>query len=127
MDKSTVRVLLIEDNPGDARIICEMLASSEAAQFEVEVAARLSEGLDLLESRGSDVLLLDLSLPDSSEADTLSKARARAGAVPIIVFTGYDDTQKILKTIRGGARDYFVKDRLDGKLLVEAILREVCT
>ncbi len=102
-----------------------MLASSDAVRFEVEVARRLSEGLERLETAGFDVLLLDLSLPDSSEADTLAKARARAGDLPIIVFTGYDDTQKILSTIRGGARDYFVKDRLDGKLLMEAILRQV--
>src|SRR6202163_2845608 len=84
-------VLLIEDNPGDARLLQEMLAEEPAAPFHLHCADRLSRGMELLSSEKIELLLLDLSLPDSHGLETFSKAYAHAPKVPIIVLTGNND------------------------------------
>ncbi len=76
-----IEVLLIEDNPGDARLIQEMLAEPGKADYKLENADRLSQGLERLLEGGIDVVLLDLGLPDSQGLETLGKVRAQASAV----------------------------------------------
>ena len=88
---TVIRALLIEDNPGDARLIREMLARTQDVQFDLECVEQLAEGLEYLASKGTDVILLDLSLPDSWGLDTFLKVQARAGQAPIIVLTGTKD------------------------------------
>ena len=115
------QVLLVEDNPGDARMIWEMLAEVKGAQFDLKYADRLSTGLERLATGGIDVILLDLSLPDSGGLDTFAKVYAQAPQVPIIVLTGLDDEALAVEAVRGGAQDYLVKGQVNGNLLVRAI------
>ena len=111
------KVLLIEDNPGDARLLREMIAEEPGALFEVECAERHAQGLERLSAGGIGLVLLDLSLPDSMGLETFAKVYAHSPAVPIIVLTGNDDNNLALAAVKRGAQDYLVKGRLDRELL----------
>ena len=119
-DKAT-KVLLIEDNPGDARLIGEMLAEVRSTVFDLERTERLSAGLKRLAEGGIDVVLVDLSLPDSRGLNTFGRVQAQSPQVPIIVLTGLDDEMLAVKAVRQGAQDYLVKGQVDGNLLVRAL------
>jgi diguanylate cyclase (GGDEF)-like protein len=112
---------LIEDNPGDARLIREMIAEQADASFEIEHVARLAQGLERLASAGASLVLLDLSLPDSLGLDTFARVYAHSPAVPIIVLTGHDDHNLALAAVKSGAQDYLVKARLDRELLLRSM------
>jgi diguanylate cyclase (GGDEF)-like protein len=119
-------VLLIEDNPGDARLIREMLAEQPEAPFQLHFAERLAHGLELLSKGAADagmpaLVLLDLSLPDSFGLETFAKVYAHSPQVPIIVLTGNDDQTVALSAVKGGAQDYLVKSRLDRELLLRSM------
>ncbi|MGA9348778.1 MAG: response regulator [Anaerolineae bacterium] len=116
-----LKVLLIEDNPGDARLIREILAEERGASFDVEGADRLSTGLEYLAGGDIDVVLLDLSLPDSRGLDTFARVHAQAPEVPIILLTGLDDEELAVKAVREGAQDYLVKGQVDSSLLVRSM------
>ena len=115
------KVLLIEDNPGDARLIREMIAQEPGAAFEIECAPRLAQGLERLSAGGIGLVLLDLSLPDSMGLETFAKVYAHSPAVPIIVLTGNDDNNLALAAVKRGAQDYLVKGRLDRELLLRSM------
>jgi two-component system NtrC family sensor kinase len=115
------RVLLIEDNPGDARLIRELLSAEEGASFFLEHADRLSTGLTRLAQGNIDVILLDLSLPDSHGLDGLGKILAQTQAVPIVVLSGLKDEAVAIKAVQGGAQDYLVKGNIDSSLLVRSL------
>jgi diguanylate cyclase (GGDEF)-like protein len=115
------KVLLIEDNPGDARLIREMIAEEPGAAFEVECAERLAQGLERLSAGGIGLVLLDLSLPDSMGLETFAKVYVHSPAVPIIVLTGNDDNNLALAAVKRGAQDYLVKGRLDRELLLRSM------
>ncbi len=114
-------VLLIEDNPGDARLIREMLGEDAAQPFHLTHAERLSSGIEQLAHKHIDLVLLDLSLPDSSGIDTFSKIYAHSPKVPIIVLSGNDDQQLALFAVKSGAQDYLVKGKIDSALLLKAM------
>ena len=114
-------VLLIEDNPGDARLIREMLDEGEEALFHLDCVDRLSQGLDYLATRSAGLVLLDLSLPDSLGFDTFLKVYAHSPKVPIIVLTGNDDQKIALSAVKKGAQDYLIKGRLDRELLLRSM------
>ncbi len=114
-------VLLIEDNPGDVRLIREMLAEGEDALFELACVGRLSQGLEYLATRSASLVLLDLSLPDSYGFDTFLKVYAHSPKVPIIVLTGHDDQTVALSAVKTGAQDYLVKGKLDRELLLRSM------
>jgi two-component system, cell cycle response regulator len=117
-----IRVLLIEDNPGDARLIQEMLAEAEGIRFELECVDNLSTGIDRLAKGSIDVIFLDLSLPDSQGLATLHKVLTLPMELPIIVvLTGTDDEALAAQAIRAGAQDYLIKGQIDSNLLVRAI------
>jgi len=116
-----IKVLLIEDNPGDARLIKEMLFEVNTTMFDVECAERLSSGLSCLALEDINVVLLDLGLPDSTGLDTFIKVHDQAPEVPIIMLTGLDDEALSLEGVRMGAQDYLTKSKVDGDLLVRAI------
>jgi PAS domain S-box-containing protein len=115
------KLLLIGDNPGDARLIREYLAEEKAGRFDLESAGRLSTGLSLLEEERIDLVLLDLGLPDSKGFATFAAVHARAPGLPIIVLTDLEDEDLAVKTVQKGAQDYLVKGSLDGALLARAI------
>src|SRR5258708_9889805 len=109
-------VLLIEDNPGDVRLIREMLAEGEDALFELACVGRLSQGLEYLATGSACLVLLDLSLPDSYGFDTFLKVYAHSPKVPIIVLTGHDDQTVALAAVKTGAQGHLVKGKLDRAL-----------
>jgi len=116
-----IRALLVEDNPGDARLIELMLAEADGEVFEVRHAARLEDALRQLGNGGVDVVLSDLSLPDSRGIDTFLRLHARAPHVPIIVLSGLNDTRVALNAVHEGAQDYLIKGEVDGQLLSRAM------
>src|SRR5690349_2578803 len=115
------KVLLIEDNPGDVRLIREMLAEGEDHLFQLDCVGRLSQGLEYLATRDAGVVLLDLSLPDSYGFDTFLKVYAHSPKVPIIVLTGHDDQTVALSAVKTGAQDFLVKGKLDRELLLRSM------
>ena len=115
------KVLLVEDNPGDARLMREHLADPAGHSFELEHVSTLTQGLERLSRGGIDLVLLDLSLPDSPMPDTFQRVHACAPEVPIIVMSGLDDEKFAIQTVQEGAQDYLVKSFVDGRLLVHAM------
>jgi two-component system cell cycle sensor histidine kinase/response regulator CckA len=116
-----MRVLLIEDNEDDACLIREMLQERREAGADLECVDRLGSGLTQLAQGKVDLVLLDLSLPDSHGLETLNKIQTEAPNVPIVVLTGLDDEAMAVQAVRRGAQDYLVKGRLDGYLLSRAM------
>ena len=121
MNDKDVRVLLIEDSPGDARLIRETLAEVRGARFDFECVDRLSTGLERLAAGGIDVVLLDLGLPDSLGLDTFIKVRAQAVEVPIVVLTGLDDETLAVKALQKGAQEYLLKEDVNSGMLARAL------
>ncbi len=116
-----IKVLLIEDNPGDACLIEDMLATAKGARFHLESVDRLAKGIERLGAAGIDVVLLDLSLPDSDGLDTFLRVQSRTLAVPIVILTSLDDEETALRAVREGAQDYISKNGLVSELLVCSI------
>ncbi len=121
MSDELIKVLLVEDNPGDSRLIKELLSDTSSSTFEIETTERLSDALTILRERRFDVILLDLSLPDSTGLETLIKAQAKVPQLAIIVLTGLDDESMAVEAVRRGAQDYLVKGQIDSNLLSRAI------
>jgi len=121
MSDNCTKVLLIEDNPGDVRLIQEMLTQSAQDGYQLECADRLSKGLECLGMGGIDLVLLDLGLPDSQGLDTFNKVHAQVPAVPIVLLTGLDDEMFAVQAVRQGAQDYLVKGDVDSTLLCRAV------
>ena len=116
-----IRALLIEDNPGDARLIREMLIDVAGAQFDLEAVDCLSTGLVRLAAGGIDVILLDLALPDSLGLDTFVRVYAQAPETPILVLTSLDDVVLAVRAVREGAQDYLIKGHVDGGQLARCL------
>ncbi len=114
-------VLLIEDHPGDARLIQEMLQEAGDELFEITVVDRLSLGMACLAENRFDLVLLDLSLPDSQGLDTFIQAHTHAPNIPVVVLTGAHGKISAIQIMRAGAQDYLEKDEIDSKLLVRSI------
>ena len=113
-----IRVLLIEDSPTDARLIRQALASVPEQTVELVWAKQLSIGLGHLGSGGIDVVLLDLTMPDSRGLETLVKVRARAPAVPVVVLVQAEEETLGTWALREGAAGYVVKNRLTSQPLL---------
>jgi DNA-binding response OmpR family regulator len=121
-----LEILLIEDNPGDARLIQEMLADASAAsttapQITLEHANQLSAGLACLSKHPFDIILLDLGLPDSVGLETLLRTHEHEPDVPVIILTGTADEELAVKAAQSGAQDYLVKGQFNGDLLLRSI------
>ena len=116
-----MRVLMIEDNDDDILIVRRLLASVSAVAFEVVVADHLSTALTLLATDDFDVALVDLSLPDSQGLETLARVQTQAPLLPIIVLTGWDDTQLGADAVHAGAQDYLVKGATFGAFLARCL------
>ncbi len=121
MRDSVTRVLLIEDSPGDARLIKEMLFDVRGTKFQLHCCSRLNEGIKTAAKNPIDIVLLDLSLPDSHGLDTFTSFKLQVPDLPVIVLTGLDDEAVALRAVQAGAQDYLVKGRVDDMLLGSAI------
>ena len=120
LDTST-RILLIEDNDVFAGLMREMLACSRDRSYSLEWADHLHAGLARLSAGDIDVVLLDLSLPDSDGLKTFTQVHAQAPHIPIVVLTGLDDETLAIQTVREGAQDYLVKTEVGIQGLLRAI------
>ncbi len=121
MGSERSRILLVEDNPGDARLLHEALVEAGSAEFELVHVWRLSEALERLENERFDAILLDLSLPDGQGLDVVARLGREAIGIPFVVLTGLDDEEMALKAVREGAQDYLVKGQVHGTLLARAL------
>ena len=119
------RALLVEDNEGDHRLLKAALAEVNDHQIELGHVSRLADAVNWLAREKFDVILLDLSLPDSQGLNTLIQGRQAAPGVPIVVLTGMDDETMAIRALESGAQDYLVKGKFDGNQLVRAI-RHAC-
>lgn len=120
-DSTFESVLLIEDNPGDARLIEEILRERRDTPVEFAHEPSLDAGLEALSQLDPDVLLLDLRLPDSTGLDTLERVLERTDTVPVIVLTGMPEARLGMKAVSHGAQDYLVKDDVTPEILTRAI------
>jgi pilus assembly protein CpaE len=121
MNDRALKVLLVEDNAVSAQLARTMLARTDGTLFEVQTAESLMGALDLLGTRRFDVILLDLSLPDSDGIGTLSTIRMHAPQVPVLVLTGSDNETLANSALQNGAQDYIVKGQFDGNSLARAL------
>ena len=121
MKDGSIRILLVEDNPGDARLVKEMLAEGDQGSFSLSHVERLTEGLARLKEDNFQVVLLDLSLPDAQGIDTVTQVCTQAPHVPVLVFTGCDDDALAIRAVQIGAQDYLVKGQMDYHLLKRSI------
>ena len=114
-------VLLVEDNPGDARLLRAHLADVPGQPFDLIHTTTLTQALSRIAQGRVDLVLLDLSLPDSKGLETFRAANAAAPEVPIIVLSGLEDEGLAIQTVHEGAQDYLNKRDLDSRLLARAI------
>jgi PAS domain S-box-containing protein len=121
MDSESIRLLLIEDNPLDVRVILSYLAGAWKTSVKVEHAARLSDATSLLANGTFDICLLDLNLPDSSGVETVVRAHGSNPSVPLIVLTNEEGEELALQAVKEGAEDYICKSELEPRLLLRAI------
>lgn len=117
----TTRILMIEDNHGDVRIIQEMLRDVKGFKFDFKHAESLEKGLEYLKNDEFDVLLLDLNLPDSFGIETFFEAQKSTPNLPIVIFSGAADEKIAIEAVHEGAQDYLMKGEVDGRLLARSI------
>ncbi|MGC1614617.1 MAG: ATP-binding protein [Candidatus Acidiferrum sp.] len=116
-----MKILLIEDNPGDARLVKQSLSEAAGKSIDLETVDTLAAGLHRLSAGDIEAVLLDLALPDSFGFETFVAAKAKALGVAIIVLTGMDDQSMALKVVQEGAQDFLPKADLGGNNLARAI------
>jgi diguanylate cyclase (GGDEF)-like protein/PAS domain S-box-containing protein len=121
--KSIDRVLLIEDNPGDARLLREMFDEQGAGSTELTIKTSMSEAEQYLAENAVDIVLLDLGLPDAQGLAAVRRAHAAAPRVPLVVLTGMDDESLATEALQEGAQDYLVKNQIDSYGTTRGLVR----
>ncbi|MCD6117842.1 response regulator [bacterium] len=121
-----ISILLVEDNKGDARLIHEMFVDQEGkgsilSRYHLEWEKSIHAATAALNKKAVDIILLDLTLPDSSGLDTFKSIREHAGQIPIIVMSGLNDEKIAVDAVREGAQDYLVKGTVNSSLLARSI------
>ena len=118
-------VLLIEDNPGDRRLVVEYLRERYGDDCTVREAGTLAAGLASLRRDGTDVVLLDLGLPDSVGLDSYFAVNSAAPTTPVVILTGDDDEDAAAQALHEGAEDYLAKRHADSVALIRAMRHAV--
>lgn len=125
MEEKIINILLIEDNSADVRLVKELLKKSRDLNYKLTSHARLSESLKSLNANHYDIILLDLTLPDSERDYTLERILNASKNIPIVILTGLDDKEVALDSLQKGAQDYIIKNELNENLLTRAILYSI--
>lgn len=121
MNNNFIKILLVEDDLVDADLLVNLLELVPSIQFDMIHVKRLQEAIARLGGEPFDVVLLDLSLPDSQGVDTVKKMYQRSPTVPIVILSGLEDQSVALQAVQNGAQDYLVKGEFESDLLVRAI------
>jgi diguanylate cyclase (GGDEF)-like protein/PAS domain S-box-containing protein len=121
--KAINKVLLVEDNPGDARLLREMFNEQGSSSTEVTIVQSLCEAEEYLAKHATDIILLDLGLPDAQGLEVVRRAHAAAPRVPLVVLTGLDDESLAAQALQEGAQDYLVKSQIDTYGTTRGLLR----
>lgn len=116
-----LRLLIVEDDIVDRKLLVRLLAQSSLGPHEVDYADRLSTALEMLRTHNFDVVLLDLGLPDSRGTESVIELQIQSPHVPIIVLSGLDDERTATTAVQKGVQDYLIKGQVDGTLLVRSI------
>jgi phosphoserine phosphatase RsbU/P len=120
-ERTSVNILLVEDDPDDVWVMRNLLGDRWDGSFKLIQVELLSAGLERVNECPFDIILLDLSLPDSQGLETFFTMHAHAADVPIVVLSGYNDESTAVKAVQAGAQDYLVKGQVDDHLLVRSI------
>ena len=121
MTQAVPTILLVEDNPGDYRLVQLMLDECAVGQFRLLHADQIASAARVLDRECVDIVLLDLRLPDGNGLDTLVKVHALAPDVPVVVLSHVEDESLAVKAVRMGAQDFLVKSHITGPLLVRSL------
>ena len=119
--KSIIALLLVEDNPGDARLLREMFNDARLHTTNFAHAGRMSEAEKYLAGHAVDIILLDLGLPDARGLEAVRRARAAAPRVPLVVLTGSDDQSLAARALQEGAQDYLIKGQIENIVLLRTL------
>jgi len=121
INKSIRRLLLIEDNPGDARLMREMFNEEGAHSIEHVHVECMRDAEAHLAQHGADIILLDLGLPDAQGLEAVRRAHAAANHVPLVVLSGMDDESMAIQAMQEGAQDYLIKGQIESRELLRAL------
>src|SRR6266436_6600003 len=121
IENHPIKILLIEDNQEHVDVLERLLALSEYPQFSVAIASTLADGLAKLKSEAPNLVLLDLTLPDSQGVETFRRINAAAPGTPIVILSGIADVTVASEMVQEGAQDYLVKGHVDTHLLFRSI------
>jgi len=117
MQGKPIRILQVEDDPAEVRLVRDMLNRAEGGTYEITNAPNLADALARLSEATFDAILLDLTLPDSREINTFQQVSAKATGTPIIVLSGYGDREFARTAVHNGAQDFLVKGHVNTHLL----------
>ena len=120
-DRQSIQILLVEDDPDDVWVMRNLLGDRWDGPFKLTHVELLSAGLERVSDFTFDIILLDLSLPDSQGLETFYTMHERAADVPIVVLSGYNDESIAVRAVQAGAQDYLVEGQVDDNLLVRSI------
>ena len=120
MNPQSRNILLVEDNPGDARLLRTFLEETPSTRYNITTVTRLSEAIACLGLGNIDAVLLDLSLPDSQGLDNVRRLR-EVGSAPIVILTGLENEEVAREAVQAGAQDYLAKGQVDGITLQRSI------
>ncbi len=123
MIDARTEVLLVEDNEDDVFLLSMILNKSAPGEFEIRSAEMLSDALRIIGDGAADVVVTDLSLPDSDGLGVIRKIRERAPHMPIVVMSGLEDDRMAAEARREGAYDYLVKGHVEPEELVRTVRR----
>jgi diguanylate cyclase (GGDEF)-like protein/PAS domain S-box-containing protein len=121
MSEKTIRILLVEDNAGDARLLREMLNEPASCKYDLTHHESMEKAMTHLVANPVDIVLLDLGLPDAQGVGAVRRARAAAPRVPLVVLTGLDDESLAAQALQEGAQDYLIKGQIETRGLLRAL------
>jgi diguanylate cyclase (GGDEF)-like protein/PAS domain S-box-containing protein len=121
MSEKTIRIVLVEDNAGDARLLREMLNEPASCRYELTHHESMEKAVTHLVANPVDIVLLDLGLPDAQGLGAVRRAHAAAPRVPLVVLTGLDDESLAAQALQEGAQDYLIKGQIDTRGLLRSL------